>query len=111
MRTEFQDLNCTNLYRLPARATLIPYPDTESARQDERAMSPYYLGLNGEWDFTYYNSPYDVEELSGEAGEGIPAKTCVFPFLLILPSCPMIRPWACMTGLSFCPKPSVIGKP
>ncbi len=74
MRTEFQDLNCTNLYRLPARATLIPYPDAESARQDERAMSPYYLGLNGEWDFTYYNSPYDVEELSGEAGEGIPGK-------------------------------------
>ncbi|MBQ6257557.1 MAG: glycoside hydrolase family 2, partial [Clostridia bacterium] len=74
MRTEFQDLNCTNLYRLPARATLIPYPDAESARQDERAMSPYYLGLNGEWDFTYYNFPYDVEELSGEAGEGIPGK-------------------------------------
>ena len=74
MRTEFQDLNCTNLFRLPARATLIPYPDTASARQDERALSPYYLGLNGEWNFTYYNSPYDVEELSGEAGEGIQGK-------------------------------------
>ena len=74
MRTEFQDLNCTNLYRLLARATLIPYPDRASARRDERALSPYYLGLNGEWDFTYYNSPYDVEELSGEAGEGIQGK-------------------------------------
>ena len=71
MRTEFQDLNCTNLFRLPARATLIPYPDAASARLNERAASPYYLGLNGEWQFTYYSSPYDVEELSGEAGDGI----------------------------------------
>ena len=70
MRTEFQDLNCTNLFRLPARATLIPYPDAASARAGERAASPYYLGLNGEWDFTYYQSPWDVEELSGQAGEG-----------------------------------------
>ena len=70
MRTEFQDINCTNLFRLPARATLIPYPDAASARLGERAASPYYLGLNGEWQFTYYQSPYDVEELSGEAGEG-----------------------------------------
>ena len=71
MRTEFQNLNCTNLFRLPARATLIPYPDAASARMSERGASPYYLGLNGEWQFTYYASPYDVEELSGEAGEGI----------------------------------------
>ncbi len=70
MRTEFQDLNCTNLYRLPARATLIPYPDAASARRGERGLSPYYMGLNGEWDFTYYESYLDVEELSGEAGEG-----------------------------------------
>ncbi len=71
MRTEFQDLNCTNLYRLPARATLIPYPDAASARRGERALSPYYMGLNGEWDFTYYESYRDVEELSQEAGEGV----------------------------------------
>ncbi len=71
MRTEFQDLNCTNLFRLPARATLIPYPDAASARLNERAASPYYLGLNGQWQFTYYQSPYDVEEISGEAGEGV----------------------------------------
>ena len=70
MRTEFQDINCTNLFRLPARATLIPYPDAASARLNERGASPYYLGLNGEWQFTYYQSPYDVEELSGEGGVG-----------------------------------------
>ena len=70
MRKEFQDLNCLALNRLPMRATGVPYPDRESARRDERALSPYYLGLNGRWAFTYYHSPRDVEELSGEAGEG-----------------------------------------
>ena len=70
MRTEFMDLTCTNLFRLPARATLVPYPDEMSARLGERALSPYYLGLNGQWDFTFYASPRDVEELSGQEGEG-----------------------------------------
>ena len=50
------------------RATLIPYPDVPSARADQRALSPYYLGLNGQWRFSYYASPRDVEELSGSAG-------------------------------------------
>ena len=77
MRTEFQDLNCLHLNRLPNRATLIPYPDRDSARRNERALSPYFCDLNGEWDFTYYASPLDVEELSGDAGEGIHGKIMV----------------------------------
>ncbi|MBQ9196942.1 MAG: DUF4981 domain-containing protein [Clostridia bacterium] len=72
MRTEFQDLNCTDINRLPARATLIPYPDAASARRNERGLSPWYLGLNGQWDFCYYSSWKQVEELSGAAGEGQP---------------------------------------
>ena len=70
MRTEFQNLNCTDLYRLPMRTTMIPYPDLSSARAEERAASPYFLDLNGQWQFTYYASPLDVMELSGKAGEG-----------------------------------------
>lgn len=69
MRTEFQDLNCTDLYRLPMRTTYVPYPDKASARRNERMLSPYYASLNGEWEFSYYQSPYDVVELSGEAGD------------------------------------------
>ena len=68
MRTEFQDLNCLHLNRLPNRASRIPYPDRESARRDERALSPYFCDLNGEWDFAFYASPRDVKELSGEEG-------------------------------------------
>ncbi|MBE5787725.1 MAG: DUF4981 domain-containing protein [Clostridiales bacterium] len=74
MRTEFQDLACTDLYRLPMRTTSIPYPDAESARRGERALSPYFVNLNGRWDFTYYDSLHHVEELSGQAGEGIKAQ-------------------------------------
>lgn len=74
MRTEYQDLQCTDLYRLPMRTTLVPYPDAASARAEERALSPYFYSLNGRWDFTYYQSPRDVAELSGEAGEGVQGK-------------------------------------
>ena len=42
MRTEYQDLQCTDLYRLPMRTTLVPYPDAASARAEERALSPYF---------------------------------------------------------------------
>ena len=52
------------------RTTIVPYPDMDAARADERALSPYFFSLNGQWDFTYYTSPYDVCELYGEAGEG-----------------------------------------
>ena len=68
MRTEFQDLHCLHLNRLPGRTTRVPYPDAQSARMDERALSPYFLDLNGEWNFAYYASPLDVKELSGEEG-------------------------------------------
>lgn len=70
MRTEFQDLNCTDLFRLPMRTTVVPYPDAAMAQAGERALSPFFCSLNGTWDFTYYQSPYDVFELSGEAGQG-----------------------------------------
>ena len=68
MRTEFQDLQCTDLMRLPMRTTFVPYPDVKAARADERALSPYFYSLNGQWDFSYYESPSDVAELSGEGG-------------------------------------------
>ena len=71
MRTEFQDLNCVHLNRLPARSTLVPWPDTLSARRGERGLSPWFLSLNGEWRFTWYPRWRSVPELSGTPGEGI----------------------------------------
>ena len=69
MRTEFQDLTCTHLRRLPMRTTLTPFPDAAAAWAGERAASPFYANLNGQWDFTYYASWRDVEELTGEKGK------------------------------------------
>ena len=60
MRTEFQDLNCTDLFRLPMRTTVVPYPNASAAKTGERAASPYFCSLNGRWDFTYYAAPADV---------------------------------------------------
>lgn len=70
MRYEFQDLNCTDLYRLPMRTTIVPYPDEERALLGERAFSPHFYLLNGTWDFTFYQSWKEVKELSGDQGEG-----------------------------------------
>lgn len=68
MRTEFQDLNCLCLNRLPMRTTIVPYPDAKTAAAHERGLSPWFMSLNGRWDFTYYTAWKDVEELSGEGG-------------------------------------------
>ncbi|MBR6809163.1 MAG: beta-galactosidase subunit alpha, partial [Clostridia bacterium] len=70
MRYEFQDLNCTDLYRLPMRTTFVPFSDEKSALTGERALSPYFYLLNGQWDFTFYRSWLAVKELSGEQGDG-----------------------------------------
>ena len=43
------------LGRLPARATLTPYPDVESARA--RGPSPWVKSLNGDWRFTLAPRP------------------------------------------------------
>src|SRR5260221_6424900 len=37
--------------KLPARATLIPYPTAAVALTLDREKSPWFLNLNGEWDF------------------------------------------------------------
>jgi len=39
------------LGRLPARATLLPYPDVEAARRRDREGSPWFMSLNGDWRF------------------------------------------------------------
>jgi len=43
--------------REPARATLFPYVDAESALSGERGASPYFRSLNGRWSFYYAAAP------------------------------------------------------
>ncbi len=44
--------------REPAHASLLPYPDIESALTGERGASPFFKLLNGQWGFYYATSPY-----------------------------------------------------
>jgi beta-galactosidase len=45
--------------RQPAHATLMPFPDIESARIGDRDASPFYLSLNGDWRFHWVPKPED----------------------------------------------------
>ncbi len=48
--------------RLPARATLFPFPDTQTAKTYERENSPWFLSLNGDWQFHLAEKPETVDE-------------------------------------------------
>lgn len=40
-----------------AHATLMPYPDTETALKGERFASPFHMSLNGSWQFHWAENP------------------------------------------------------
>ncbi len=46
--------------RLPARATLFPYPTAAAARGYDRSASPWWKSLNGDWDFQLVAKPETV---------------------------------------------------
>ena len=46
--------------RLPARATAYPHPDARAASSKSREDSPWFLSLNGEWDFHLAHRPEEV---------------------------------------------------
>ncbi|HXQ14071.1 MAG TPA: glycoside hydrolase family 2 TIM barrel-domain containing protein [Caulobacteraceae bacterium] len=54
------------LGRLPARATLTPYPDVESAKS--RGASPWVVSLNGDWRFTLAPRPEAVPDGFSQPG-------------------------------------------
>ena len=45
-----------------AHATLVPYPDEESAQACDRASSPFYKSLNGRWKFHWSPAPRDAPD-------------------------------------------------
>jgi beta-galactosidase len=46
--------------RLPSRATAYPFPSEKLARSGVREDSPWFLSLDGEWDFHLAQRPEDV---------------------------------------------------
>ncbi len=58
-----------SLNKLPARATLIPYPSAENALTLERDKSSWFMNLNGQWDFKIKSRPEHVTATALRAGE------------------------------------------
>ncbi|MBE1441959.1 glycoside hydrolase family 2 TIM barrel-domain containing protein [Paenibacillus sp. OAS669] len=52
----------------PPHAGFIPYADAETALDNERAASPYYQSLNGNWAFKYSDNAADVPDKFYEPG-------------------------------------------
>lgn len=48
-----RDLSVLQIGRLPQRSSFMSYPDEASALKNNYSDSPWYMLLNGEWDFTY----------------------------------------------------------
>ena len=46
--------------RLAPHASLLPYADEASALSGERGLSPYFLLLNGRWQFQYLTAPHQA---------------------------------------------------
>ena len=49
------------------KSYFIPFSDEENAKLNKKPFSPYYMLLNGNWDFTYYERFIDVPKNIGEA--------------------------------------------
>lgn len=58
-----------SLNKLPARATLIPYPSSDAALTLGRDKSPWFMSLNGQWDFKIKPRPEHVTTAEIRAGE------------------------------------------
>jgi len=50
---EWNDLKVIQLNRLPPHATMMVYPDRDTALTGDRARSPWFKLLNGEWKFNW----------------------------------------------------------
>ncbi len=61
----------THINRLPAHSCLIPYGNGENALQGLRERSPYFLSLDGKWDFKLYRKPADAPPAGPEKWDSI----------------------------------------
>lgn len=64
----WEDPSVFSAGRVAARATHYPFPDPEMASGGSREDSPWFLPLNGQWDFRMHVSPEAVEAGDIETG-------------------------------------------
>ncbi|MDU8924826.1 glycoside hydrolase family 2 TIM barrel-domain containing protein [Pasteurellaceae bacterium LIM206] len=56
----FQDPSILHINTTPHHAYFIPYANEESAVSNNRENSDFFTSLNGDWDFAYFASYYDL---------------------------------------------------
>lgn len=59
---EHQDIQVLHVNRLENRATIVPYQTRAQALCGSRSASPYFIDLNGEWDFKLFDREEDLPE-------------------------------------------------
>jgi beta-galactosidase len=61
-----------SLNKMPPRATLYPFPSTESARTLDRSRSPWFLSLDGMWDFKILSRPEEATNFAVQSDDWKP---------------------------------------
>lgn len=56
----------TSLNKRPARATFDSYPDPRRALAGNRKKSPWFIPLDGTWDFRFFESPSEAMTFAGQ---------------------------------------------
>ena len=56
-KPDWENLSVLEINRESARADFVPFANEEQALSGDRAKSPYYLLLNGDWKFNWVSHP------------------------------------------------------
>jgi len=56
-RHDWEDPQVVGINKRPGHVNVVPFADERSALHGRRAESPYFLNLNGEWQFHYVANP------------------------------------------------------
>ncbi len=75
---KFNDLSVVSENREKPRAYYIPHSTQDSALSCDKYRSSAYADLNGNWEFTYFESPLDLPENIGEVAfkDHLPVPGC-----------------------------------
>ncbi len=87
----WQTPELTSINRLPMHTGTLPYPSRDAAIRGDRASSPWYLSLNGEWEFQWFASVAAADDAlfgtGDDAGSGR-RRTIAVPGHWTLQGCP-----------------------
>lgn len=74
----FNNFKIVSENRLPQRAYYIPFESEKDALTKECTESSLYTSLNGDWNFSYFKSPFDMPDniLDVKYTESLPVPSC-----------------------------------